>query len=236
MLALNHASLAITATLGLSLYFHMPFYLPLIVFAVFAGVMPDIDHPGSELGKYFKPIGALLPHRGVTHSIVGTVGVVGLLNYLVVNNKNITIFLIFASIFGWNILRKVFKQHILAIDEKTKNIISTKQTEVIFAGFSYIINTFLIFSLFLVWYKDYNNQILALIGVGYIAHLIGDFITIEGIPLLWPIKYKFGLKLFKTGSSVESFIGFVLFFVNLYLAYQFIIINNVNTLDYWRVV
>jgi membrane-bound metal-dependent hydrolase YbcI (DUF457 family) len=64
MLAVNHATLATAAAFGYSLYFDKPFFLPLILFVVFAGVFPDIDHPGSELGKMFKPVGMLLPHRG----------------------------------------------------------------------------------------------------------------------------------------------------------------------------
>ncbi|MBW2998940.1 metal-dependent hydrolase, partial [Candidatus Woesearchaeota archaeon] len=30
---------------------------------------PDIDHPRSKVGKYFKPIGWLFEHRGFFHSV-----------------------------------------------------------------------------------------------------------------------------------------------------------------------
>jgi len=64
--------------------------------------------------------------------------------------------------------------------------------------------------------------ILGSIMVGYISHLIGDFITKDGLPLLFPFKYYFGFPPFKslrlrTGSWVENFvvlpaIGIYLFF------------------------
>lgn len=51
------------------------------------------------------------------------------------------------------------------------------------------------------------NDALIPFGLGYILHLIADIITIEGVPLLYPIKTKFALKLFSTGSIIEMFIS-----------------------------
>ena len=42
-----------------------------LVIASFGSLMPDIDHPQSVLGRYVKPLGRYLSHRGFTHSLIG---------------------------------------------------------------------------------------------------------------------------------------------------------------------
>lgn len=37
--------------------------------ALISAMLPDIDHPDSKVGKYFKPISFLLEHRGFFHSV-----------------------------------------------------------------------------------------------------------------------------------------------------------------------
>lgn len=54
--------------------------------------------------------------------------------------------------------------------------------------------------------------------IGYISHLFLDMLTEEGIPLLFPIKWKFGLPpiralRIKSGKWVEKFIIFPLILV-----------------------
>jgi hypothetical protein len=53
MLAINHVTLATAIAFGTSLYFEHPFFLPFISFVVFAALLPDIDHPGSEISRTF---------------------------------------------------------------------------------------------------------------------------------------------------------------------------------------
>jgi inner membrane protein len=36
---------------------------------LFGALLPDIDHPKSTIGKYFKIIGKLFKHRGIFHSL-----------------------------------------------------------------------------------------------------------------------------------------------------------------------
>jgi membrane-bound metal-dependent hydrolase YbcI (DUF457 family) len=233
MLAINHAQLAVTITLGAALIYNQPFYLPLIMFVIFAGVLPDIDHPGSELGRFFKPIGMVLPHRGVTHSIFGAAVVISTFYYTLQFNKVLSTIFFIAAIFGWNLCKKIFAQHILSLDEKTRNLVSRRQTEVALGMFNFIINFLLLIILFLLWKQQYGQQIFLLISLGYLAHLVGDFVTIEGIPLFWPIRKKFGLRLFRTGGTIEGFIGFCLFFINIYLFYKYGTQYNVWTPEYW---
>ena len=233
MLALNHAQLAVTIALGGAIIYNQPFYLPLIMFVIFAGVLPDIDHPGSELGRYFKPIGMVLPHRGITHSILGCAIVISTLYYTLQFNKVLSTIFFIAAIFGWNLCKKIFAQHILSLDEKTRNLVSRRQTEVVLGLFNFIINFLLLIILVLLWKQEFGKQIFYLITLGYVAHLVGDFVTIEGIPLFWPIKKKFGLRLFRTGGAIEGLIGFCLFFLNIYLVYRYGLEYNVWTNDYW---
>ena len=50
----------------------------------------------------------------------------------------------------------------------------------------------------------YSNTWLGWLSFGYAIHLLGDIVTVAGIPALSPIfKTRFSIPLFKTGSAVE---------------------------------
>lgn len=40
-----------------------------VILALFGSLLPDIDHPKSKLGKFVKPIGWVVEHRGFFHSL-----------------------------------------------------------------------------------------------------------------------------------------------------------------------
>lgn len=43
------------------------------------------------------------------------------------------------------------------------------------------------------------------IGVGYLAHILGDCLTLSGVPVLLPFSSRdFGLRLFRTGGGIEN--------------------------------
>ncbi len=47
--------------------------------------------------------------------------------------------------------------------------------------------------------------------VGYSSHLFGDWLTVFGIPLFWPLRRKFSSPLaFKTGKGFEKFVFVIL--------------------------
>lgn len=46
--------------------------------------------------------------------------------------------------------------------------------------------------------------------LGYLSHLVGDFLTPRGIPLFWPYKKNYRVRFFKTGSAMESIFVFAL--------------------------
>ncbi len=55
----------------------------------------------------------------------------------------------------------------------------------------------------LIWLGATHLWAAALI-VGYLSHLVGDFFTPSGVPLLWPMKARFRAPLtFKTNSFLE---------------------------------
>ena len=62
--------------------------------------------------------------------------------------------------------------------------------------------------------------------IGMVSHLITDFLTKDGLPLLWPLKWKFGFPSFRfmrfeSGKWVESLVIFPgLLLLTGYLIYQ----------------
>lgn len=55
------------------------------------------------------------------------------------------------------------------------------------------------------------------LSIGVVSHILGDYLTNSGVPLLYPIKkdrYKFPIT-FKTGSAAETGIAFFLLVVNI---------------------
>lgn len=63
----------------------------------------------------------------------------------------------------------------------------------------------------LIFYIDefYTYALLAFV-IGYSSHILGDFMTPMGVPLLYPYKKKFRFILtFKTGSFIEYFIAII---------------------------
>jgi membrane-bound metal-dependent hydrolase YbcI (DUF457 family) len=234
MLAINHATLAATGCLYLAVYQGYELYLPVLILIIFAGVLPDIDHPGSELGRWFKPVGWFLPHRGITHSILGVGLVYFLLNLLLKQDNNyFTYFLLVGSLFGLGILQKILSKHILSIDERSYKLISSKQSEFALKIIMIVVYFALFVLMLLVWNNQLREQIFLFINIAYVSHLVGDFVTIEVIPLFWPVKTKFGLSLFRTGGKIEGFVGFALFCGCFYLLYQYNLKVNVLGLEYW---
>jgi inner membrane protein len=47
------------------------------------------------------------------------------------------------------------------------------------------------------------DHLAAPLAVGYLSHLLADSLTLSGVPLLWPSKRPFGLRLIRTGSLPE---------------------------------
>jgi inner membrane protein len=234
MLAINHVTLSTALTLGLSIYFETPFFLPFIIFVAFATLLPDIDHPKSEISNFFPGINKVLPHRGITHSLLGIGLYCWLVYFLLQKDATFTIVMILGSMIGVYILGKIMEAKVGEINNLTKDFFSRKQMRVVIRSFTFFLDIFLLLLLVLVWKDQFRYEIASLLTIGYIGHVIGDFITKDGIPLLWPFNMRNGLKLFRTGGGFESFLGLVLFVANFWLGYVFIQKYGVQDWSYWQ--
>jgi inner membrane protein len=51
--------------------------------------------------------------------------------------------------------------------------------------------------------------------IGYSSHLVADSFTKSGVPLLYPIKYSFGVKILTTNSWVETVLRFLCYILTI---------------------
>ena len=238
MLAVNHVTLATAVTFAGSIYLDQPFFLPFIAFVVFASLLPDVDHPGSEISNYFPLVNRLFGHRAITHSILGTsifMGAMYLLVYYFEEKYSYgasIAFLVFAFI-GIQYLGKLLTKRLNQLQNRSRKAISEKQIKFSIRLAVRILDLFLILLAFLIWKEQFREEILVLLGVGYVGHILGDFLTKDGIPLFWPLKIRSGLRLFRTGSGIETFIGVILLGVNVKLIIDFWNQFNLGGSEYW---
>jgi membrane-bound metal-dependent hydrolase YbcI (DUF457 family) len=233
MLAINHVTLATGLTFAGSVYFGIPFFLPFIAFVVFASLLPDIDHQGSEISNYFPLINKAFPHRAITHSILGVSIFMGLIYLLTSYEMWMSIALFIFSFIGIQYLGKLLAKRLNQLQTKSKKFISDQQIKTTIQLVTRILDVFLILLAILIWKEQFREEIIVLLGVGYVGHIIGDFVTKDGIPLFWPIKLRSGLKLFRTGGSFEAFLGFLLLIANVYLIWNFWEMWELSNSEYW---
>ncbi len=144
MMARSHVVVGLAAWVAVAPLLHLsatdPAYLGL---AVIGSLLPDLDHPGSWIGRRSRPvstaIASALGHRGVTHSAVAVLGLVALLVH-----------------------------------------------------------------------EGFRRGGVSALAVGYLSHLAADMLTPQGLPLAWPLRRCWGLKLCRTGSPMEAVIVLVL--------------------------
>ena len=234
MLAINHVTLATATVLGASLYLDQPFFLPFILFVVFASLLPDVDHGGSEVSKFLPFIHHTLPHRGPTHSIIGVAAFGFGLQFLLGYSTILSVILLIAGLIGVYYLEKLLERRTTQVAGMTNGFFSRKQVQLIIKLTSTVLTIFILSLLFLIWKERFRQEIILLLTIGFAGHLLGDFVTKDGIPLLWPFKIRMGLKLFRTGSWVESFIGAILLVVNVLLIYKFWNQFGLSDLAYWQ--
>jgi len=68
MMYFSHIALTVLIVVILIPFLDVNPILFLLV-AAFAGLLPDIDHSGSKLGRYVPFVGMIFKHRGFLHSI-----------------------------------------------------------------------------------------------------------------------------------------------------------------------
>lgn len=67
---------------------------------------------------------------------------------------------------------------------------------------------------------EYALYILA----GYLSHLALDALNPEGVPLLWPMKYRFRVPVVRTGSVMEKLLMTPMFLAVVYLTYKGVVL------------
>lgn len=233
MLAVNHVLLATSVTFGGSVLLETPFFLPFIIFVVVASLLPDIDHQGSEMSKLVPVINAAFPHRGVTHSVFAVAVFGGAMYFLSQYYTYFSIILLLMGFAGLYFLEKVAHKKLFSQKSLVMTFFSEKTTDIIVRVFTGVMSVLLFMATILIWNDLYRNEILVLLVAGYALHLVGDFVTKDGIPLLWPIKSRLGLKLFRTGGVIEGVISFLLVILNGVALFHFITMFEVYSMDYW---
>lgn len=86
MMARNHIPLAMSTWWVYALGTDAPIEVHGSMAAAIGGLLPDLDHPESVLGRRLKllslPLSALCGHRGTTHSLIAVIALLGALSGL----------------------------------------------------------------------------------------------------------------------------------------------------------
>lgn len=143
MQAKNHVPFAMSCWWLYAIAVNQPLDMQGTITAGLAGLLPDLDHPDSVIGRKARfisiPLSSLFGHRGITHSLFAVGAMLAMLIYV----TDMPLF------------------------SKAATLITP-------------------------------------VCVGYLSHLLGDFMTVGGIPALYPSKKRYSLNLFRTFSKTET--------------------------------
>lgn len=181
---------------------YMPLRLPdLVAGAVIcagAALLPDIDHPSATIAQTYGPITHLLSrgvnaisggHRHMTHSLLFVALAAGITEGMAMLSP-VAVQVFVALLIG-------FALRGLAIGVPGRRIGSAVVNAMVNAG---LLGGF---ALLRVEYRWIGFAV----GLGCLVHLIGDCITTEGCPLLWPSLRNFTVPVVpSTGGRVERFL------------------------------
>jgi membrane-bound metal-dependent hydrolase YbcI (DUF457 family) len=202
MMGKAHAAtgLAIGAGLGLVVFgFHTPTWMATSVATCGAAILPDIDEPGSSVAHEFGFISQGFSwivnkvaggHRKLTHSLLG-LGIVTLVLALLVTGP-----LASAVVFG---------------------ILAASAWRIAVPWFTGLRRLYLLVGIgggyaFYHFHPFSGILLIAFLGLGWLTHMAGDFLTKGGIPLLYPSHSRQSMPVFgTTGSKAESVFALVLY-------------------------
>lgn len=204
MLGRDHALLGATAFLAgapvLSRAMADPLSLGEIAVGTFVcagfALLPDIDEPGSSISRKLGPISEGVSavtkrisggHRHATHSLL-FVALVGLGCWYGVKESPWAAFGIVAA------AMLLVARLILPLGIGRSGLL----VAALAVGAAY-------------WAKSANDVgywLPACAAAGVLMHLVGDFLTREGVPLLWPFKFRFAFPVIgHTQSTREMIVG-----------------------------
>ncbi len=164
-----------------------------------AALLPDIDEPGSSVSREFGFVSRGFSflvnkiaggHRKLTHSLLGLAVVMALLGLSATRREGSAILFGLLAASAWRIVLPWWLglRHLFVLAG---------------AGGG--------------WYFYHSHPfaglwLVALVGVGWVVHLLGDYLTRGGVPLLYPRTRMVSLPVFgATGSGLETAFAVLLY-------------------------
>lgn len=171
-----------------------------------AAVAPDLDHPKASATNSLPPVSNLLGsvvatvgfgHRKATHSLVGIFAatVVGLLLINFLDPVGPAILAFFLTAFAIKALGQ-FKRTYSGVSTPKVFKPGKVATPLIALGVAVFVGSL---------GGDYTWMVVAFVG-GVFVHIVGDAITMSGVPWLWPLSRNFRLAALRAGGSTEKFV------------------------------
>jgi len=182
-----------------------------------AGMLPDLDQEGSTIARSLGFVTNTLAwvvgkisggHRNGTHSLAGVLGFVAVAYGLVAIGGLAQAFVLWL-LWGIGMRACGVRVPFSAVASSIVNAL------VVAAGIAIVYAAGV----------DVAEPLPLAIAIGCLVHIVGDMLTKEGCPLLWPFsRRRFNLAAFSTGGAVEKWLvapGLGLLFVGLVCWYAY---------------
>lgn len=167
-----------------------------------AATVPDIDHPASTVsrtgGFATQAVGAAVRvaaggHRQATHSLLFVAACTAAVHLFVIASADTTAAAVITGTLIAVAAPLIAKSFGGRLSFGAFFLAAAGSAFVIFDG-----------------HVPVGSWFTTAIGLGVFMHLIGDMLTPEGVPLLWPVRHRFGVGLFTTAGAVEGIFTFFL--------------------------
>jgi len=168
-------------------------------------ILPDLDHERGTAANSLGPISRVIckgiaaisgGHRKATHSLLGTAVAVTLAAMATGHVATRTLVLWLCIGLGVRAMWQPYKRR------PGKGSAARRKNKLIaLAGPANVIGALAI--AYGIAITSNPAMVPWAVAVGYLAHLMGDSMTEQGIPWLWPIRTRFRVGSIDTGGSVE---------------------------------
>lgn len=198
MMARSHEStsaLAWMCATAVAVHVTLPQAAAGLIVAAGAGLLPDLDLPQSSPSRAFPPVStevarcvhwAAAGHRQRTHTLVVTAAVMAAVWAAAGADRWWTISIVFVL--------AVFVARVLG----PRRVHGMVASFAVGAAVTWAVWRWVPVG---VWLPE-------AVGVGYLAHLLVDCLSVEGVPLLWPAcSYRFRLPVVPVNSVREHLVG-----------------------------
>ncbi|WP_233493671.1 metal-dependent hydrolase [Desertihabitans brevis] len=161
-----------------------------------AAMLPDLDHPQASISRSLGPLTGVAArtvaalsggHRQGTHSLLGVL-IASMVTFLLAQHP--------VAGAGWAAFLLAIA--ISAIGGEGRATRSAAVVGFVAGGIALVALAFLS--------PPAAMTAVVAVGVGTSAHIVGDMLTREGVPLLWPWRHRQRLAGLSTGGLVEQWI------------------------------